>query len=167
MNNFPLYRAKSVQDNKWVEGLLVTDEFGRYSIVGYLNHVKTQTLINPETIELFTWEYIIEHVIVNGFHVTRAVKVWEDDLIGIYIVGYGENKDSEHHLATVKVEWDDTYHMLFARCVKGNFDLIAQYCDFYWEGSEFDIPFSYWLEGMRESRNKTEWFFRIEGNTRD
>lgn len=122
--------------------------------------------IDPSTVGQYTGTQIPERQVTDKNAYLKMKRVWQDDLIAIYSIGYdGDDNPARTHVATVRVQFDDNYKMLFAECVKGSMRDIAYECNINYLEDE-DYPFTYWLEYM-ENGSGQFWEWEIIGNIHD
>ena len=175
-----LFKAKRTGTGEWFEGVpvdvtplqcfsepqvkeivMVRAGFADWGMPRSLEYTK----VDPETVCQCAGEEIFQNE--NTKPCFESVKVWENDLIAIYAITYDDDDTPvRKRIAVVKVEWDDTYKMLFAQCVEGDMDTIARECDISYLGSSSDYPFTFWLEYMENSAGKW-WEWEVIGNIHD
>ena len=170
-----LFKAKRTDNEEWVEGYTFWQIYDGTSVccIGcepikandYGEIVGEWYMVDPETLCQYTGEEIFQNENTKPYF--ESVKVWENDLIAIYTITYDDDDTPvRKRIAVVKVEWDDTYKMLFAQCVEGDMDTIARECDISYLDSSSDYPFTVWLEYMENSADKW-WEYEIIGNIHD
>lgn len=123
--------------------------------------------VDPATVGQYTGRQIAERDATDDSAHLHMKKVWQDDLIAIYSISYDDDDNPViTHVATVQVKWDDDYQILFAKCVKGCMQKIAEECDISYLETDCDIPFTYFLETMENSACQF-WEWEIIGNIHD
>lgn len=177
-----LFKAKMVDDGKWMEGvpvdvtpltcfssdavkkevLMVRAGFADWGMPRGLEGAK----VDPSTVCQYTGKAILQNQ-VTVEKATEPVKVWQDDLIAIYTVYYdNDDKPVRNKIALVRVEFDETYQIFYAQCIYGTMEEVVNECDIeYMDGSQ-DWPFTFWLEYMENSRSKW-WEWEVIGNIHD
>lgn len=152
---------------RWVYGGVLQGT-GDYSIIyGDENSEGIEKhSVYTDTIGQYTGIQIPERQVTDKNAYLKMKRVWQDDLIAIYSIGYdGDDNPTRTHVATVRVQFDDNYKMLFAECVKGSMSDIAYECNINYLEYE-DYPFTYWLEYM-ENGSGQFWEWEIIGNIHD
>lgn len=123
--------------------------------------------VDPSTVGQYTGKMVAERDATDDTACLHMKKVWQDDLIAIYSISYDDDDNPiRTHVATVQVKRDDDYQILFAKCVKGSMQKIAEECDISYLETDYDIPFTYFLETMENSACKF-WEWEIIGNIHD
>lgn len=178
-----LFKAKRTGTKEWVEGVPTypTHEKGKCYMVtrvscmddrlGYGNRGNVLLIhdayeVDPETVGQYTGKKILQNQ-VTVQKAAEPVKVWQDDLIAIYTVYYDDDDNPvRNKIAVVRVEFDETYQIMYAKCVYGTMKEVVSECNIeYMDGSE-DWPFTFWLEYMENSHNQW-WEWEIIGNVHD
>lgn len=152
---------------RWVYGGVLQGT-GDYSIIyggENPNDIEKHT-VYTDTIGQYTGIQIPERQVTDKNAYLKMKRVWQDDLIAIYSIGYDDDDNpTRTHVATVRVQFDDNYKMFFAECVKGSMRDIAYECNINYLDDE-DYPFTYWLEYM-ENGSGQFWEWEIIGNIHD
>ena len=134
----------------------------KYKDSGVLPNFMLEVLI--DTVGRYSGKEIAENSVTNDDAYLHMRGVYQDDLIGIYTISYGDDDEPiKEHIATVRVKFDEQYNMLFADCVKGSMSEIADKCDIDYLDTDFDLPFTFWLEYMQNSTSQF-WEWQIIGN---
>lgn len=165
-----LFKAKSLETGKWIEGYYVyysknilKDDL--HMIVWGKNFQEWDE-VDPETVCQYTGKKIFQNQ-VTVEKPTEPVKVWQDDLIAIYTIYYDDDdKPARNKIAVIRVEFDETYQIMYAKCVYGTMEGVVSECDIeYMDGSE-DWPFTFWIEYMENARSQY-WECEVIGNIHD
>lgn len=170
------YKAKRLDNGEWVEGYHVFAEktlcYENVHVIFPGENLHFYYGVDPNTICRSTGKSIFNNINTFQYDPLGEYKdlggtVYENDLIAIYTVTYDDNDiPIKNKIAVVKVEWDNTYQMLFAKCIEGDMDTIARECDIsYLDGNE-DYPFTFWMEYMENSHSQW-WEWEIIGNVYD
>lgn len=177
-----LFKAKRSNNGEWFEGVpvdvtplqcfsepqvkeivMVRAGFADWGMPRTLEYTK----VDPETVCQYTGEMIRENVNTTDTLLNLPVKVWEDDLIAIYTITEDDDDNPvRNRIAVVRVQWDDVYKMLYAQCVEGDMETIADQCNISCLDGMVDYPFTFWLEYMENSRGPL-WEWEVIGNIHD
>lgn len=163
-------KTKANKDKRWVCGFVWENGCGNAFIrrtVDLRGRIVVEDLeIDSETVCEYTGKKILQNQ-VTAQEATEPVMVWQDDLIAIYTVYYDDDdKPVRKKIAVVCVEFDKTYKIMYAQCVYGTMQDVANECEIeYMDGSE-DWPFTFWLEYMENSSSQW-WEWEVIGNIHD
>lgn len=160
-----LFKAKRTADGEWVEGSYVKMNGCAYIVPWYAS-AWYGFEVDPETVCQYTGKKILQNQ-VTVEKATEPVKVWQDDLIAIYTVYYDDDDNPvRNKIAVVRVEFDETYQIMYAKCAYGTMEEVVNECNIeYMDGSE-DWPFTFWLEYMENSHTQL-WEWEVIGNIHD
>lgn len=178
-----LFKAKRTDNGEWVEGTPIYPEYeigkcymitrvhGMDERFGHGNRGNVLLIydayeVDPETVCQHTGKKILQNQ-VTVEKATEPVKVWQDDLIAIYTIYYDDDdKPVRNKIAVIRVEFDETYQIMYAKCVYGTMEGVVSECNIeYMDGSE-DWPFTFWLEYMENSHSQW-WELEVIGNIHD
>lgn len=167
-----LFKAKRTDNREWVEGYpfpaIEGKELNRMTVFEPFPGGTTVNTykVDPQTVCQYTGKKILQNQ-VTVEKATEPVKVWQDDLIAIYTIYYDDDdKPVRNKIAVIRVEFDETYQIMYAKCVYGTMEEVVSECDIeYMDGSE-DWPFTFWLEYMENSHSQW-WELEVIGNIHD
>lgn len=182
-----LFRGKRLDNGMWMEGyymyhisrtpapigdsvkpedehhLIIFDEFSDWNMPRGIKYVE----VDASTVGQYTGKHIAERQATDDNAYKNMKRLWQDDLIAIYSIHYdGNDTPLRTRVAIVRVQWDDNYQMLFAKCVQGSMHDIANECDISYLYNDEDYPITYWIEYM-ENSNSLFWEWEIAGNIYD
>lgn len=158
------FKAKRSDTGDWVEGNDILHSV--YPEKVFLGSEEGCWSCKSDSLCLYAGKKILQNQVTVD-KATEPVKVWQDDLIAIYTVYHDDDdKPIRNKIAVVRVKFDETYQIMYAQCVYGTMQEVANECNIeYMDGSQ-DWPFTFWLEYMESSRSQW-WEWEIIGNIHD